>query len=303
MNNHKKNLKTDRCIFLKKYLKENYSNKSKNEITEELGLSWNYIQKMICLFGFKREFNEFKYSFSLKKLLDFDNLISCYWLGFLLADGHISKSKNIQINLSIKDKEHLQKLEEFIGHEIKMYEDNSKIRCTIHDRPTINEIVKKFKWKTNKTKNPPIIPTIIKDDKMFSLIIGFIDGDGSINKIGNSIRIKCDSSWKKTLEVFYENLTGYKKCFDLTSDNCSIIRINKYKELKNIKNKAKKLELPIMERKWKRINDDKIIKSDKYFIVKELFLLNKNIKEIKEKTNFSISLIYKVKKNIEWKNQ
>lgn len=254
MSNNIKNLNTDRNIFLKNYLTENYSIKSKNEIVQDLGLSWGYIQKMVCLFGLKREFNEFKYSFSIRKFLELD-YESCYWIGFMLADGHISRVKNIQINLSIKDKEHIYRLEKFIGHKLSIYEDKNKIRCVIQDRPTIDQISKIFKWKTNKTKNPPIIPNEINGDKLFSLIIGFIDGDGSITKNGNCIRIKCDKSWKNIIEFFYENLTGEKREFDITSDHCSVIRVTKYKELERIKNKANDMKLPIMKRKWDRIID------------------------------------------------
>jgi len=295
-----KNLETDRSIFLKNYLTKNYSTKSKEDITKDLGLSWNYIQKMVYLFGIKREFNEFKYSFSLKKFLYFDN-ISCYWLGFILADGHISKVKNIQINLSIKDKEHIYKLEKYIGHKIKILEDDKKIRTTIQDRPTINEISKVFNWKTNKTKIPPIIPEFIKGDKLFSLIIGFIDGDGSIKKNGN-LFVKCDHSWNDILKEFYFELVGEYKDFNFI-DDCSIFYILKWEILKNIKQKTIDLNLPTMNRKWDRINLDKITKNENNNIKKnkilELLKQNINIKEIVNETEFSQSFVYKIKKEYE----
>jgi hypothetical protein len=126
------------------YLLTNYSKISKNEIIEKLQRSWGSIQKKCHKMGLKREFNEFKNDFSLK-FLNFDN-ISCYWLGFLLADGHISKQKYIQLNLSIKDKNHIYELEKYIGHKIKIYENLTQIRATIHDKPTINEITNIFLW-------------------------------------------------------------------------------------------------------------------------------------------------------------
>ena len=64
--------------------------------------------------------------------------------------------------------------------------------------------------RTNKTKNIPTIPKL-NDDQFFSLIIGFIDGDGSIHKYGNYLTIKCGKSWKNILEDFYEFLTKEKK--------------------------------------------------------------------------------------------
>ena len=51
---------------LEDYLKENYPTSSRETIIEDLGLSWNYIQKKAHLFKIKRCFNEnsnsFKYS-------------------------------------------------------------------------------------------------------------------------------------------------------------------------------------------------------------------------------------------------
>ena len=280
---------------LKLYLSENYSKKSKNDIILDLKLSWRYIQKMANIFKIKRNFNESNNSFSHKILLSYDN-ISCYWIGFILADGHITKNKYIQINLSIKDREHLLKIENHIG-KITKYEDINKVYIRIFDKPTVISISNAFKWRSNKTKYPPQIPHFLNEDQLFSLIIGFIDGDGSISKKGN-IRIKCDSSWKNILEYFYKFLTKEDKQFKITSDNCSMIYISKYKIIKEIKNKAIQLNLPIMERKWDRI-PTKHLKSDKFDLVKNLFLTGKSFNEIKLETKFSDSLLYKVKREID----
>jgi len=80
--------------------------------------------------------------------------------------------------------------------------------------------------------------------------------------------------------------------------DCSTIRITGYKKLEGIKNKALKLNLPIMNRKWDRIVDNRILKSDKYSIVEKLLKLNMSVDEIINETKFSNSLIYKVKKNM-----
>lgn len=234
------------------YLKENYSILPKKELIEKLNRSWVSIQKKCHFLNLKRGFNESSiYSFSLEKLLNFDNE-SCYWLGFLLADGHISKSENIQLNLSMKDKNHVLKLERFIGHKIPKYETKKTIRTNISDRPTIQKIKYLFKWKTNKTKYPPIIPDIITGDKLFSLIIGFIDGDGSIKKGG--LYVRCDWNWHNLLDFFYFELTQNIKDFKKTTDGCSIFYICRKKLLRSIKDKAEQLSLPIMDRKWKKLD-------------------------------------------------
>ena len=292
-----KNLKTDRSKFLKEYLIENYSIKSKDEIIKELKLSWNYIQRMSHYFGIKREFNDSPRK--LIKLLDLTDNTTCYWIGFLLADGHISKNNIIEVNLNKKDKEYFEQIEKHLNIKLTpSYVDKlNAIRYNLCDKQTILKIKKIFNWKTNKTKDIPKIPKL-NENQIFSLIIGFIDGDGSISKNGNNLKIACDSSWKNILEYFYKILTNEEKKFNLTSNNCAQIRISKINILKEIKNKAKLLNLPIMKRKWNRIIDDRILKNDKYLIVEKLFNKNKSTIDIINETGFSQSLIYKVKNDL-----
>lgn len=292
-----KNLKTDRSKFLKEYLIENYSIKSKDEIIKELKLSWNYIQRMSHYFGIKREFNDSPRK--LIKLLDLTDNTTCYWIGFLLADGHISKQNIINVNLNLKDKEYFEQIEKHLNIKLTPYyvDKLNAIRYSLYDKQTILELKKIFNWKTNKTKDVPNIP-YLDNNQIFSLIIGFVDGDGTISKNGNSLVIACDKSWKDILEYFYKILTNEEKEFDLRSNNCAQIRITKIKVLEEIKNKALLLNLPIMKRKWNRIIDNRILKSDKYLIVKDLLNNNKSVNDIINNTGFSKSLIYKVKKEL-----
>ena len=46
---------------------------------------------------------------NIKILLE-ENLESYYWIGFILADGHIDGNKRLQITLKSIDYEHLKKL-------------------------------------------------------------------------------------------------------------------------------------------------------------------------------------------------
>jgi hypothetical protein len=286
LNNKEKNIN---------YLLENYSVKSKEEIIKDLNLSWSYIQKLACLNGIKKGRNESPNDWKFKKLIDYNDNISMYWIGFIIADGHIYNKSNIQINLSIKDKLHLLKIQNHIG-DISIILSDSQIRATISDRKTSSVLSNDFKWLSNKTKNPIEIPNFISKDALFSLIIGFIDGDGTINKKGH-IFIKCDKSWKNNLEYFYYTLTGEKKVFNITGDGLSIVYILKLKTLFKIKEKSKKLKLPLMVRKWDRIKN-RTIKSDKYDIIKKLLNSNYTIKEVIDKTNFGQTLVYRVYKEI-----
>jgi hypothetical protein len=275
------------------FLLENYSSLSKKDIVDKLNLSWSYIQKLACLNNIKRTFVESKNDNKYNKLINYEDNTSLYWIGFILADGHIANKNNIQINLSIKDKIHILKLKEYLG-DFKIYENDKCIRATITDRKTITTLSNDFGWVSNKTKNPIKIPNFLSYDGIFSLIVGFIDGDGYINKKGNII-LKCDKSWKELLEYFYFFLTNENKKFNLTKENLAIIYINKKRILIDIKQKVYNLGLPILERKWSRIID-RIIKNEKYDVVKSLLIDGFGVEEIKNQTNFSLSFIYKVKK-------
>ena len=279
------------------YLKKNYSKKSKKEIMETLNLSWSYIQKLAHYNNIKREFNENINDWKYEKLLDYKNNITLYWIGFMLADGHISKQKNIQINLSKNDKNHIIKLQQHLG-KFNIIETPTIVRVTLSDKKTISKLSNDFCWVSNKTKIPVKIPEFITDDGLFSLIIGFIDGDGYINEKGQ-IKIKCDSSWKEILEFFYYHLTNESKKFNLTSDNCSLVYINKLKTLKNIKEKIINLELPILHRKWDKIQT-RLLKNEKYGVVKNLVEKGYKFELIKKETGFSNSFIYRVINDINY---
>ena len=271
------------------YLKINYSVKNKKDIIFDLDTSWSYIQKLCCLNKIKRQFNESENYGKFEKLTDLENLESCYWLGFLLADGHIHKQMNIQMNLSIKDKDHILKLKNFIGN-FPIYESPKQIRITISDKKTCKLLSEMFKWDSNKTKNPPSFPNM-SNDQLFSLIIGFIDGDGSISSKG--IKVKCDKNWKSILGNFYFQLTGINKDFNIQGDNCSIFYLNKLETVFLIKERAEKLNLPLMERKWSRVKK-RILKNQKYEIVKHLLNSGKSFQEILKDTQFGEGLIYRV---------
>lgn len=145
----------------------------------------------------------------IKKNNNLENLLSetseaYYWIGFLLADGHANKDRGILIlQLSRKDRDHLEKFSKFIKswniEDIVQngFESSRLISC---NKISIKDIMNKFDWDHNKTYNPPT-NLKIKDDNLFmSLLIGYIDGDGSIHKrsegTGDYLRFKVHSSWK-----------------------------------------------------------------------------------------------------------
>ena len=107
-----------------------------------------------------------------------------YWLGFLYADGYISKDNHIELKLSIVDYSHLEKFAKFIDYkkDINTGIANKKAFCRINFR--------------NKKMNHDLISLGCTNSKSLNLnfpsnkqvpqnlihhfIRGYIDGDGSV---------------------------------------------------------------------------------------------------------------------------
>lgn len=112
---------------------------------------------------------------------------SCYWAGFILADGNIRKNRNsLQIKLSTIDKEHLIKFLKCIECDefdrVKEYNyGNSYVQLTISLDEFKNDLFEYFDIGPQKTYNC-IISDKIPNDKLKHFIRGYMDGDGSISK-------------------------------------------------------------------------------------------------------------------------
>lgn len=121
----------------------------------------------------------------------FENIDSqekAYWLGYIYADGYISKTKAGNIfgmSLGEKDKDQLLKFKECLKatypirtYTTNSYKDGTKyVRLNIRDEKLVNDLEK---WgviphKTNVLKPPQINATYNA-----SFILGYFDGDGSI---------------------------------------------------------------------------------------------------------------------------
>lgn len=203
-----------------------------------------------------------------------ESLESYYWVGFLFADGHFSRKKTIVLKLHVDDLEHLEKFKKFTKTKNKttIYESKSpKFKCssitakvTITDSYNIPLLCKKYNIADNKTKIPPILklPTMT-DDQLLSMIIGYIDGDGCINHSKSNplgmMRLKVDASWLENIKLiehtirtlsqipFKENITK------LNNRGYAQFQITNSKVLKWLKQFTIDNNLPILDRKWRRI--------------------------------------------------
>jgi len=118
------------------------------------------------------------------------NEYSCYWAGFISADGWVDKY-HLSIELSHKDRTHLFKIKDFLNSnaEIKQRDRKSfgKITksCVIqfNSLDLVQSLLINFNIVRNKTLilKPPNLPT----NMIRHFIRGYVDGDGSVgwNKV------------------------------------------------------------------------------------------------------------------------
>ncbi len=187
-------------------------------------------------------------------LLNEDNL-TYYWIGFILADGHIGKGVRLKVALSNKDKDHIIKLQNFLSVEtLREYPTYSEF--SIMDTFSIRKFCKKFKIEQNKTEKACDISQV-KGDLLKSLFIGFIDGDGYIGKQYKRedccLFIKCHSAWLGNLNIFAKEYLGKESAY-INKAGYANLNIGNNKILKELKQFAIINKLPVLERKWKNIN-------------------------------------------------
>jgi len=297
------------------FLMENYENLDTEKIL--IGLSkrsWDAIKLRAEKLGIRRYNNKNRLA-NLKILLE-DTNETYYWIGFIMADGHIHNSRRLKICLSIKDREQLDKFKKFIDYSEDLTIRNNKghynISISVMDTKYLKMLCDKFDIKHNKTYNQCDIKKIKNDKLLLSLMIGFIDGDGSIkNQTGRKdfrLNIKCHKSWKENLEYILNTIiriTGVDCKTVVKHTKCrrySLINVTNSTALKKLKQEMLKLKIPYMKRKWDIIDEnyetfyERKQKHFKQFL--EIFKNNPKmkVKDLAETMNLSEECIYGYKR-------
>lgn len=131
------------------------------------------------------------------------SLISMYWLGFIATDGYISKDGHLMISQSIKDKDSLDIMSEYLKtsvHEINVdhttFKDKYKsYRISICDKVLGKKLRQMFGLSDGQTKTYDGIKLsfINNESQAIAFLVGCLNGDGSRQK--TSFRIECHNSW------------------------------------------------------------------------------------------------------------
>lgn len=107
---------------------------------------------------------------------------SCYWGGFLAADGNVDSRKRIRLMLQYDDIGHLEKLKELLGstHTIS-YNTDQYNRCSFEftHKKICEDLEHNFNIIPNKTDRLKF-PKHLTVEQMRHYIRGYFDGDGSI---------------------------------------------------------------------------------------------------------------------------
>lgn len=208
------------------------------------------------------------------------SLESYYWIGFILADGHISKNNRLRVTLAEKDKNHLIKLSNYLKLPYFITK-GGQYTTSAMDKVNLSKVKEKFDINNRKTYVPPNTNIFIElsDKQLLSLFVGFIDGDGSIRNYQNRkdyfLTIKCHSSWKIILELFSNKFLNNSNVI-INNKGYSFFSSGNTELLKNLKSRVIELNIPIMSRKWDIINLNYIGKYEKS---------RENIKKTKELLN------------------
>lgn len=161
------------------------SGASTSSLCERSGLNRGMIQRLLLKAGVKLRKRTPSIEYN-KAFFDEYTTTSCYWAGFILADGCVaSKRAKMSVHLALKDVEHLTKLADAIGYpKAKIY--HGKTCClNVHGEWFPNALFKNFDITPQKSLTATF-PSRVPEQFYAHLIRGIVDGDGSIGSLPNN---------------------------------------------------------------------------------------------------------------------
>lgn len=200
------------------------------KIAKQLGLpKWKpaYILKKNNIVLRSNKINSKKFQCDDYYFKKIDSEEKAYWLGFIYADGYITKPNIVAISLAIKDKEHLQKINNCLKSTYKIKEyiqsqgynpNTSYCRLSITSDQLFSDLNK-----AGCLLNKSLIlqPPVLDKELIIHFIRGYFDGDGSWaisnkDRIGFSFKL-CGT--KEILNFIQENLNTKSKLYKRKKDN------------------------------------------------------------------------------------
>lgn len=200
---------------------------------------------------------------NVRRLLQ-DDPVTFYWIGFILADGHITADGMLSILLADQDEEHIRQFADLIGSQVNRAPKRVIVRA--RDKRIVPMLASKFDIAPRKTYDPPVMRNYtFETDAITALIAGFIDGDGSINRRaashGSSAKLVVHAAWLENLKFMKEHVRRlcpgrFEQDAVLDARGRASLTLTGW-ELFRLKEEAARLKLPLMTRKWSKVERPK----------------------------------------------
>ena len=165
-------------ITLKNYTQLKQNNLSRAAIAEVFGIPEWKLKKLISANGWGAK------TPTINNTAAFDEYTeeSCYWAGFLAADGNVDSKGRIRLMLKYDDILHLEKFKEYLQstHAVSSNTDTYN-RCSFEftNKDMCDMLDLNFNIVPNKSLTIKF-PHFILPDMMRHFLRGYFDGDGSI---------------------------------------------------------------------------------------------------------------------------
>lgn len=139
---------------------------------------------------------------------------SCYWAGFIAADGTIyNKNNSLKIELCEQDYSHLSTFVEGISFTgtVKIYNRNNSCYVTLYGFPQLLSDLREVFSITARKSRTLQPPNLYHENYIRSFIRGYFDGDGSIARVskGDTWRASITSGSRVFLVWIQYVLAGF----------------------------------------------------------------------------------------------
>lgn len=193
------------------------------------------------------------------EFLDTLSIESCYWWGFIMADGHITNKGELIISIHKSDESHLKILSKKLNTGIHYQPSKPNLcRVSIQDCNFGNKWLKLLEIDGPKTYFPPNLNVFFTKENLLPFLIGFIDGDGCIweSKKWLNLRIEIHGNWISKLEKISELLNQFYEIKSKTGKNkrgYAQLTINTKENLIKLRDYVKTIPY-FLNRKWDKLN-------------------------------------------------
>lgn len=199
-------------------------------------------------------------------LEDFDNPETCYWWGFITADGCINHRQLI-LAVHERDEGHLQKFCDKCGSQLSRStrtnpwhtEPYTMVRTAVEDRFALARLKTVLSIKPRKTYNPLDVSVFCKPNRLAYYMAGLVDGDGNIycgSDSTVSIRVKVHPNWTNAFHLLcsgLEQFYGISASVSFTKDGWVLICLAKMRHIVRLYDLIDG-KVPYMDRKWKTLD-------------------------------------------------